>query len=52
MRFYLISFVLLTLGMQSCTSVGKTMKTPNSRVELNADDFDFSDQVEATENRQ
>ena len=48
MRFYLIGFVLLTFGMQSCTSVGKTMKTPNSRVELNADDFDFSDQVEAT----
>lgn len=47
MRFSLIGAVVLALTMQSCASVQKSIREPNSLVEFSADDFDFSPQVSA-----
>ncbi len=48
MRKTVLLFALLsTLLITSCTSVHKTMREPNVRVELERDDFELSQQVSA-----
>lgn len=38
---------LVVLGLSSCTTMSKTMKEPNVRVDLNKSDFVLSEQVSA-----
>jgi len=47
MRLSLIGAVVLVLTLQSCASVHKSIREPNSLVEFSAEDFDFSPQVTA-----
>lgn len=39
--------LLLALTLSSCTSINKSMKEPFTRVELQLEDFELSDQVSA-----
>ncbi|MDG2247463.1 MAG: hypothetical protein P8L71_13995 [Flavobacteriales bacterium] len=41
-------FVLLVAVMSSCTSMNKTMREPNARVEFEREDFTMSSQVSAS----
>lgn len=41
----LAMLVAIIAVFSSCTTLNRTIKEPNSRVELNKTDFDFSDQV-------
>lgn len=47
MRLSLIGAAILFLTMQSCASVHKSIREPNSLVEFSAEDFEFSPQVSA-----
>lgn len=44
---YIIGIAVFTMSLSSCTTINKSMKHPNVRVELNKNDFTLSDQVSA-----
>ncbi len=43
----IILIAFLSVALSSCTSMNKTMREPNVRVDLNMDDFILSEQVSA-----
>jgi hypothetical protein len=45
--FKMVMFVALIVAFLSCTTLNKTMREPNTRVNLNKSDFSLSDQVTA-----
>ncbi len=44
-NFILSFLIVLVLSVSSCTSISKSMRTPNSRVDMTKGDFEFSEQV-------
>jgi hypothetical protein len=51
MKKVMFTFAVLMAGMlffTGCTSVNKSMREPNARVEFNKSDFEFSEQLTAT----
>jgi len=43
----ILIMIILIVTFSSCTTLSKSMKEPNNRIEFNKSDFDFSDQVSA-----
>jgi hypothetical protein len=47
MMIKMVMFIAIISTFSSCTTLNKTMREPNTRVELNKSDFSLSEQVSA-----